>query len=369
VGRAQLVRCMKELQRQVKPLMDCMGALGNQLQAGPAKNHTLEQQRDAQMLAIVGEVAKRLQSLSGYLDNPVALHVENELLRSTIPSPRKTTRDDVPRLAWMPAAKGPEPPESVHPSNRVSVSPTRAEMQSEAGSLPGDFVLPVPTFKFTATGSAAAGENSSSDSHPPHPVQEVAAKDSVPQLPNGSPAASAANAWSYAQSVHSKLGSASPSVAAEVKGLRLEFGSGTNHSPRVRDAIGASASVGKVYGRARRRQPSLATSSLAGFLDRPQLEEAAWNPVGTDPTSRDSTTAPPRVADIGKIVVAERRNGPSTMLNTLDFPGKSRLDFPGKSSVLSKPPRWGPDSRRNSFDEELPPYLREETIMEPDDDR
>ena len=355
MGRAQLVRCMKELQRQVTPLMDFMSALGNQLQAGPAKNPTLEQQRDAQMLAIVREVAKRLQSLSGYLDNPVAL--ENELIRSTIPSPLKTALDDGPRLAWLPAAKGTQPPEIVHPSNRVGLSPPRAEIQSEAGSLLGDIMLPVPTFKLNATGSAAPGENSSSNSHPPHSSQQVAAKDSVAQLPNGSPAASAANAWSYAQSVHSKLGSASPSVTAEVKGLRLEFGSGTNHSPGARDANGASASVGKVYGRARRRQPSLATSSLAGFLDRPQLEKVAWNPVGSDPTSSDSTTAPPPVADsdFGTNVVSERRNGPSK--------------HPGKSSVLSKPPRWGPDSRRNSFDEELPPYLREETIMEPDFDR
>ena len=350
------------------PLLEDMGTLSNHLQAGPAKSPALQQNRDAQMLAIVQDAVERLKALSRcHLDNPVPLIAEGEAVRSarddrplTRAPPPGTETPAEPSPAHVPAAKGPLPRESVHPSNRVGQTPPRVAIQGEAGSSFGDIVLPAPTRNFDASepSSALPVKPAAGDSHAPRQPPQVAAEDSAPHAHNGTPAASTVNASSYAQSVQSKLGTASPSTAPEgVKALRLEFGSEAKRSQAAPDADGASASVGKVYGRARRRQPSLSVSSLAGFLDRPQ--EAAWNPFANtaDSTSNGSTTMPSEVA------------GPRNEV-ALGGPGKgggsNLVSAPSVPSVLRKPPTWGPDI---TVEEELPPYLRDDTVIEPDVDR
>ena len=205
---------------------------------------------------------------------------------------------------------------------------------------------------------------------------------------HGTPHAAAMQNVDYAHSSDPAALVTPHPVARELaKGQRLDFGSTDKFGPqgeRAQSPRGGEKKLvarpgARLYGRARRRETAGTPGALVGFLSiQEQRQENRWQPFDGDANSgwegaengADVGTAPAQnhgctrenanMQDVARNVEQAESIGKS--MKCINDDNLSRPLIPFSLNLISRPPTWGP-SLSYEYDE-LPPYLRDETICD-----
>lgn len=324
--KAQALRDAAQLQRVVKreaaEILYDVESLRYYLQQGRggAKKTPVQEERDAEALGAIETAIRKMKVLSNGVATPTIL--EEELRSVAAPVSAQC------RAPALSSASSGHAGEQARADGALP-NMTTGDLAWQTEARRSHHAQTPPPFQ--SRDHASSERYSEAWSHARNPDQL------------GSPALSHA----AAQAVSAQYPTSAHSTPAgqEFRAMRLEFGSQRSHRTSMGRPEGMPAE--KVYGRARRRE-STGAGVFSGFMQR--RPAVAWNPYkqdGTDAAQGQSPPLPNRSKALPHDVHSE----------VLETVVKAQC----QKQKITIPPLWGPDMPAWA-EQEVPPYLRDDTI-------